>query len=117
MTLTTDFFDGNNQPFGNQLILKGLPAAIKFFFQIWLYSSLSKGGRLEAGVAKQLVSNDNLVSYVRWDGSKWIDDNRSNHFIYDENINAAYVNVNKQVKKWSFQGGLRLENTVAKDTR
>lgn len=116
MTLTTDFFDGNNQPFGNQLILKGkLPAAIEIFsFKSDYTHPFKKGGRLEAGVKSSFVSNDNLVSYVRWDGSKWIDDARSNHFIYDENINAAYVNVNKQVKKWSFQGGLRLENTVAK---
>ena len=43
-----------------------------------------------------------------------VDDTRSNQFIYDENINAVYMNGSKQIKKWSFQGGLRLENTVAK---
>ena len=38
-------------------------------------------------------------------------DNRlpeENHFIYKENINAAYVNLNKQLsKKWSAQAGLQ----------
>lgn len=116
MTLTTDFFDGNNQPYGNQLILKGkLPADIEIFsFKSDFTHPFKKGGRMEAGVKSSFVSNDNLVSYVRWNGTKWVNDSRSNHFIYDENINAAYVNVNKQVKKWSFQGGLRLENTIAK---
>ncbi|HYC27235.1 MAG TPA: outer membrane beta-barrel family protein, partial [Chitinophagaceae bacterium] len=41
-------------------------------------------------------------------------DGRTNHFLYDENINAAYMNVAKQIKKWSFQAGLRVENTIAK---
>ncbi|MFN8289515.1 MAG: outer membrane beta-barrel family protein [Chitinophagaceae bacterium] len=116
MTLTTDFYDSNNQPFGNQLVLKGyLPARINIYsFKSDYTHPFKSGGRLEAGVKSSFVSNDNLVNYVRWDGVKWIDDNRSNHFIYDENINAAYVNVNKQIKKWSLQGGLRLENTIAK---
>jgi hypothetical protein len=43
-----------------------------------------------------------------------MEDSRSNHFIYDENINAIYANANKQLGKWSLQGGLRLENTNAK---
>lgn len=116
MTLTTDFYNGTGQPFGNQLVLQGsLPAKIN----IWSFKSdyvhpLKKGGRLEAGVKSSIVSNDNLVSYVRWDGSKWIDDARSNHFIYDENINAVYLNANRQLGKWSLQGGLRLENTIAR---
>ncbi|MFX5918591.1 TonB-dependent receptor, partial [Acinetobacter baumannii] len=38
----------------------------------------------------------------------------SNHFIYRENINAVYVNANKQLGKWTLQTGLRLENTIAK---
>src|SRR5690606_5352724 len=40
-------------------------------------------------------------------------DARSNHFQYEETILAAYLNGNHQVGKWSFQGGLRLENTLA----
>ena len=40
---------------------------------------------------------------------------RSNHFVYDENVNAAYVNYSRPLgKKFSSQLGLRLENTHAK---
>lgn len=115
MTLTTDFFNGSGQPMGNQLVLKGhLPSQIKIFSVKSDYiHPFKKGGRLEAGVKSSFVKNDNLVSYERWDGSKWIADSRSNHFIYDENINAVYLNANTQIKKWSFQAGLRLENTIA----
>ena len=71
--------------------------------------------RMEAGVKSSFVSNDNVVDYQRQLSDKsWMIDNRSNHFVYDENINAAYLNANKQLGKWSLQGGLRLENTIAK---
>jgi iron complex outermembrane receptor protein len=116
MTLTTDFFSGAMQPAGNELILKGdLPSKIKIYSLKSDYSHpLKKGGKLEAGFKSSFVENDNRVSYIRWDGTNWIPDSRSNHFIYDENINALYLNANKQFKKWSLQAGLRLENTVAK---
>jgi iron complex outermembrane receptor protein len=116
MTLTSDFYDGNRQPVGQQLILKGhLPGDISIYSVKSDYvHPFRKGGRLEVGIKSSFVKNDNLVNYVRWDGSKWVNDSRSNHFIYDENINAVYVNGNKQFGKWSFQAGLRMENTNAK---
>ena len=116
MLLTTDFYNGVGQPVGNQLQLKGhLPSNIRIFsFKSDYVHPLRKGGRIEAGIKSSFVKNDNLVEYVRWADSKWVTDARSNHFIYEENINAAYVNANTQVKKWSFQAGLRLENTIAK---
>ncbi|HEX7903140.1 MAG TPA: TonB-dependent receptor [Chitinophagaceae bacterium] len=116
MVLATEFYNGNGQPGGDKLTLKGhLPSMIKIYSVKSDYvHPLKKGGRIETGFKSSFVENDNMVDYVRWDGLKWITDSRSNHFIYDENINAAYLNANKQIKKWSFQAGLRLENTVAK---
>ncbi|MBL7748108.1 MAG: TonB-dependent receptor [Chitinophagaceae bacterium] len=116
MTLTTDFYDGAWQTMGNELVLKGrLPAKISIYSAKSDYvHPLKNGGKVEAGIKTSFVENDNLVSYTRWDGAKWVDDARSNHFIYDENINAVYLNANKQFGKWSLQGGLRLENTIAK---
>lgn len=116
MTLTTAFFDGAGQSTGADLQLRGhLPSDISIFsFKSDYTQPLKGGGRLEAGIKSSFVKNDNLVEYDRWDGSKWVTDNRSNHFIYDENVNAAYLNANKQFGKWSVQAGLRLENTIAK---
>ncbi|HMC98770.1 MAG TPA: outer membrane beta-barrel family protein, partial [Ferruginibacter sp.] len=37
--------------------------------------------------------------------------------IYSENVNAAYLNMSRQVKKWNLQGGLRMENTNTKGTQ
>lgn len=116
MTLNTDFYNGSGQQVGDPLMLQGhLPAEIQIFSaKVDYVHPFKKGGRLEAGAKSSFVQNDNVVNYTRWDGTKWINDARSNHFIYDENINAVYLNANRQFGKWSLQGGLRLENTVAK---
>lgn len=117
MLLTTDFYNGAGQSSGTQLQLRGhLPSSIRIYSAKLDYTHpFKKGGRFEAGFKSSYVENDNLVEYTRkTDRNTWRKDARSNHFLYDENINAAYVNVNRQVKKWSFQAGLRLENTIAK---
>ncbi|MES1216000.1 MAG: TonB-dependent receptor, partial [Bacteroidota bacterium] len=116
MLLTTDFYNASGQQTANPLLLRGhLPSDINIYSikSDYVYP-LKKGGRLEAGIKSSYVKTDNLVDYKRQILDKWVDDARSNHFIYDENINAVYINANKQIKKWSFQGGLRLENTIAK---
>ncbi|MFI5185956.1 MAG: TonB-dependent receptor domain-containing protein [Chitinophagales bacterium] len=116
MLLTTEFYDANSQQTADPLLLKGhLPSDINIYSVKSDYTHpLKKGGSIEAGIKSSYVKNDNLVDYERQSINKWIPDARSNHFVYNENINATYINVNKQIKKWSLQGGLRLENTIAK---
>jgi iron complex outermembrane receptor protein len=77
---------------------------------------IKKDARFEAGVKSSIVRTDNNASYdsIQY-GAVIHDFNRSNHFIYEENINAAYVNLSTPLtKKISAQFGLRLENTNAK---
>jgi len=78
--------------------------------------SLKKGFKLEAGLKASYVKTNNQVGYLRNSGSDWVnDENRSNHFVYSENINAAYAIFSKTFKKkWNVIAGLRLENTNAK---
>ena len=116
MLLTTEFYNSSGQQAFDDLLLKGhLPSDINIYSIKSDYTHpFKKGGRLEAGIKSSYVKNDNVVDYQRLSTDKWMPDSRSNHFIYDENINAAYVNINSQLKKWSLQGGLRIENTIAK---
>jgi len=115
MVLTTDTYDQNLQ-FQSTSQLKGhLPSDIDIYSFKSDYTRPIKNGRVEAGFKSSYVQNDNLVDYQLSKGTGWVPDNiRSNHFIYQENINAAYISVNQQIKKWSFQGGLRTENTNSK---
>ncbi|MEP7237598.1 MAG: TonB-dependent receptor [Ferruginibacter sp.] len=116
MLLSTGFFDGNYNQTADSMFLKGhLPAGINIYSLKSDFSHALKNGiKLEAGIKSSYVKSDNLVDYVRKMGSNWAPDARNNHFIYTENINAAYLNASKQFKKWSAQTGLRMENTNTK---
>src|SRR5690606_10155955 len=71
--------------------------------------------RLEDGVKTRYVVTDSKPLFYEKTTSEYILDNtRSNHFIYRENINAAFFNLNKDFKRLGFQLGLRVENTNAK---
>ncbi|WP_299821490.1 TonB dependent receptor [uncultured Pontibacter sp.] len=73
------------------------------------------GATLEAGLKSSIVTADNDQRfYDRTDGADELLTDRSNRFIYEENINAAYLNSSKKWEKFSLQLGLRLENTIAK---
>ncbi len=114
--LQTGFFDGNYNQTADSMFLKGhLPSSINIYSVKSDFTRPFKNGlRLEAGIKSSYVKSDNLVDYVRKMGGNWMPDARNNHFIYDENVNAAYVNASKELKKWNIQTGLRMENTNTK---
>ena len=112
LLLTTDIYDSHLQYLRTTQLKGTLPANINIYTFKSDYVKPYKNGRFEAGIKTSFVKNDNLVDYYNSDGAKWIIDYiRSNHFIYTENVNAAYISANKQIKKWTVQVGLRVENT------
>ncbi len=81
-------------------------------FKIDYNVSLSKSLKLEAGLKSSWVKTDNDLRAEEYKTSTWQDDaRRSNQFVYNENVNAGYVNLNKQFKNISVQFGLRVEQT------
>jgi hypothetical protein len=118
---TNQFFTNNylNADFSkrrNSTLLRGdLPSDIKIYSGRVDYSMPVKGGKFEAGVKSSYVTTDNDARYENNNGSGYTTDyGKTNHFIYNENINAVYVNFNKQLNKmWGVQTGLRIENTIA----
>lgn len=68
--------------------------------------------KLETGLKSSYVKADNnLAFYDRSTNVDIFDTSKSNHFIYKENINAAYANAAREFGKWNVQLGLRVENT------
>lgn len=66
----------------------------------------------EIGAKSSVVNNDNDPKYYTVEGSVNVPDyTKTNHFLYNENLNAAYFNTRKNWKRLGFQLGLRLENT------
>jgi len=71
--------------------------------------SFDNGLKLETGIKSSLVKTNNTSLFYTVENK--LQDSLSNDFNYSENINAAYVNLNKKIGNWTVQGGLRLENT------
>ena len=74
---------------------------------------LKKGAKLELGWKSSYVITDSRANYFEPLNGEWeVDYKRTNFFEYKENVNAAYINYNKQLtKKFGVQAGLRFENT------
>lgn len=95
------------------ILLGELPSAIKIYSAKIDYTHpLTKGAKIESGVKSSFVETDNTAGYFNLVGATKLPDyDKTNRFDYKENINAAYLNFSKEMKKWSVQTGLRLENT------
>lgn len=94
-------------------LVSNLPVAINIYSAKADYTHpLNKTSKLEAGVKSSYVNTDNAANYFNHiGGNEVVDYTKTNHFLYKENINAAYISLNKQIKKLGIQAGLRFENT------
>ncbi len=73
---------------------------------------LSKQTKLEMGAKSSFVKADNNFLFENLLAGKWENDlNRSNQFLYEENINAAYGSLKTKYKTTSVQLGIRTEQT------
>jgi iron complex outermembrane receptor protein len=116
--MVNSYTDANGNPFRKADTLTGiLPQNIDVYTgRVDYLLPLKNNARFEAGFKTGIVRTDNNASYDSIQNGNTIHDfNRSNHFVYEENINAAYANLSTSLsKKISAQFGLRAENTNAK---
>lgn len=90
-----------------------IPSTLKIFTAKTDYGlQLGKTGKFQAGGKTSHINTDNVADYEYYNGDEWLPDyGKSNHFLYTENINALYANVQKEFNKITAQFGLRYENT------
>jgi hypothetical protein len=76
---------------------------------------ISKSLKFETGAKFSSVKTDNnLLAQIRNSAGNFVNDpTRTNHFIYQEKIDAGYVNLGKSYKNTSMQFGLRAEYTTS----
>jgi iron complex outermembrane receptor protein len=112
----------NNQAFSNLLQATGgynegsrgsLPTSISIFSaKADHVLQMGKNGKMESGYKISSISTDNIAAYELFDGTQWKEDlNKSNHFLYTENISAVYTGFEQKLSRLSYQVGLRYENT------
>ncbi|HXB94548.1 MAG TPA: outer membrane beta-barrel family protein, partial [Puia sp.] len=98
----------------NENVLTGhLPSTINIYtFKTDYTRPMRHGYKLETGIKLSYVNTDNSANYFdQVNKVNEVDTTKTNHFLYRENINAAYATVTKQIKKLTIQLGARLENT------
>lgn len=85
--------------------------------EYWSFSAdyvqpMENKGRLEAGwkTTLRMSDSDFLAESYDDDADSYANDTtRSNRFVFNENVHAAYAIYGRQLGKWGVQGGLRLE--------
>lgn len=112
-----DFTNVNYSPTGvltsQDHAIGALPSQIRIYAVKADYTqSLVSKWKMEAGLKASYTKTDNIANYFNVINNLTSTDyNRTNHFNYKENINAAYLNMSKEFKRLSIQAGIRLENT------
>lgn len=76
------------------------------------------GGKLGFGAKVSLVETDNTFDFFDIvDGSRILNTDRSNNFVFEENINAGYFSFQRPLgEKVNLMLGLRMENTHSTGT-
>ncbi|THU42051.1 TonB-dependent receptor [Niastella caeni] len=110
------YFDPNNNPLYSRIYHMLAPTDIDIYSMKADYEQNFKKGRLGVGGKVSFVESNN--DFRRFDvdpntKDETLDIFRSNSFVYKENINAGYLNYNRQFKGFMIQAGLRVENTHA----
>lgn len=83
-----------------------------------LTKNFSNDWKLETGIKTSFVKTDNDLKFFNATTGVPVPDlNKTNHFIYEENINAVYGNLSKKWDKFKVIAGLRVENTNVKGTQ
>ncbi len=114
----------NDQRYQTQLVAPGsplfitegnIPSALDILTAKVDYSKRFKTFTLETGLKTAINKTDNIADYYYYDNDNRMPDlSRSNHFLYDEKISAAYASTDVEKGKWHWQTGLRYEFTAYK---
>ncbi|MFI5187821.1 MAG: TonB-dependent receptor domain-containing protein, partial [Chitinophagales bacterium] len=116
-TNNTSYYNLDGSPFKPVYILNGTQNG-KLVLQTNkadYVNPLGKGAKFETGFKTSYVSSDNDQHFFDLSSGAAVDDTtKTNHFIYKEYNNAAYLNFSKEYKKVNVQIGLRGEQTTVK---
>ncbi|MBS1565126.1 MAG: outer membrane beta-barrel protein, partial [Bacteroidetes bacterium] len=109
----TRFFDTDGKEYQPAYLLRDQSPANNSIRSFSADYSFKKGKiSYETGLKSVFTSTDNDVKWESFTGGQWTNDAiKSNHFIYHENINAAYISMSATIKKFNVQLGLRAEQT------
>lgn len=81
-------------------------------------NTINDNSKMEWGFKTSFKNNDIPSEYEFLEDDQWQNDaNSTNHFVYKEQIHAAYANYKYQFKNFNIQAGLRAEYTSIEITQ
>ncbi|MBT8281839.1 MAG: TonB-dependent receptor, partial [Muriicola sp.] len=109
------YFNGNETQVIRELITRQeTPIDIDIVTFKTDYEQNLLNGVLALGFKLSYIKTNNTFNFFNIEnGQDIFDTTQSNQFDYEERINAAYFNYNKNWNKWNLQLGLRMENTIS----
>lgn len=111
-TFTNTGYLPNGTLLSSQTFIENTPSYINIYAAKSDLTIPLKNGKFEAGVKTSVVNTDNAANYFNLVNGAFVPDySNTNRFLYNENINAAYINYNQQLGRFAVQAGLRAENT------
>ncbi|HEY2583503.1 MAG TPA: outer membrane beta-barrel family protein [Mucilaginibacter sp.] len=114
--ITNRFYDASGNTYRPDSMLQNLsPSHIRIWLsKIDFSDPLSKNSKLEGGIKfSDVTSNNDLIFGPLVNGQYQSDPKFTNHFVYTEKVNAAYVNFESKFNKFDLTTGLRAEQTIA----
>ncbi|RZK25274.1 MAG: hypothetical protein EOO43_05940, partial [Flavobacterium sp.] len=108
------FFDDNDNPGNKNTIFRNIsPTDLKIKAITINYTlPMSNTSAIGLGIKSSQVNTDNDFLVENQLGTDWYKDlEQSNRFIYQERINAAYINFKKELLGFDIQLGARAEQT------
>jgi hypothetical protein len=110
--ITSTFSLPDSNPYRQTRFVSDSEEMIHLFSSKLDYSYTGEKSGFETGVKFGKVKADNSLDYRDdIEGELVVNTDRTNQFLYDENIYAAYASYSYELGKWNFKGGLRGEYT------
>jgi hypothetical protein len=109
-------FDNQDVLESQELLIGNLGSKLKISSAKADYTHpINNSSKVSLGAKVSYTKTDNLAEYFSQVNTDLVPDyDKTNEFLYNENIYAGYASLNKEFKKFSIQLGLRYEKTISK---
>ena len=117
--LGTDYLDQSNTKYNYTANDLDVATQINIYAVKADYTKQIKtiSAKFESGFKiSNVATGNNLLATTLAGNVMKADTGRSNYFTYKENVYAAYANFSRQIKKFEYQLGIRIENAAIKGT-
>ncbi|MBC7587696.1 MAG: TonB-dependent receptor [Chitinophagaceae bacterium] len=115
-TVSNELSNQNNIKFANNTLQNNAAIGIQLSsIKIDYSKKIKSNTNIEGGIKTVFTNTNSNLNIQNYTNNSWLQDTgKNNRFTYKERMNAAYLNFNTSVKKFTFQMGLRAELTTVK---